>query len=109
MRKRTLKTAIFVDPFGCMSLTPEEEIEKHVDYYSGEYGPFDGKVKLNWYRIHHMGELKPRTELVLFDYGGMSMGNGLMEDNSRRVAQWAIDNPNSLVVVVSGFTYDHAM
>ena len=108
-KKRHVKTAIFYDPFGAMSETVEQQIKAAVEYYSGDLGPFDGKIKLDWYQIQHTGELKPGTELLLFDYGGMVYGNSLMEDNSRRVITWALDNPSSLVIVTSGFTYDIAI
>ena len=112
-RKRVIKTAVFYDPFGGGGKTVEEQIADDVKYYSGEYGPFDGKIKLNWYRVDAIHELKPKTELVLFDFGGMSMAYGavgnLMYDHSRAVIQWALDNPSALIIVTSSFTYDSAV
>lgn len=109
VKKRHIKTAIFYDPFGSMSLTTEEQIEKDVQHYHDDYGPFEGKVILDWYTVNHIGEITPNTELLLFDYGGMSYGNDLMEDNSRRVIQWALDNPNAVVMVTSEFTYNRSV
>ena len=50
-------------------------------------------------------EVRAGTELVLFDYGGMSIGNSLLEDNSRRLVQWAVDHSSALVVVLTWMTY----
>lgn len=105
MSKPKIRTAILVDLMGSDfgATTPEMEIEQHVNHFSDLLAP----AKLDWYQIYEFDKsvLKDGTDLVLFDYGGMTLGNSLMEDNSRRLVQWAADHPTSLVVVVSGFTY----
>lgn len=111
MRKRApaIKTAICVDPMGSSfgETTPEMEIERHVEHFSDVFAP----AKLDWYRINSVSsrEIKPGTQLILFDFGGMLPGNSLMEDNSRRLIEWARDNPSSLCIVVSDFTWRHAV
>jgi len=102
---RTILTAILVDPFASSLHTEEEEIANLIEDYTRVLKP----AKLDFYQIHHMGEVKPKTDLILFDYGGMSIGNDMMEHQSRDVVRWAKDNPSSLVMVVSLFTYDHAV
>jgi len=98
-----LRTAIWLDPAGVMGEGPEAEAERLVKWYEEELG-----AKLDVHTPRNIGEIKPGTGLVLFDFGGMMAGNGLAEDNSRALVRWAEDNPNSLVVVVSDFTYDQA-
>jgi len=105
MPKRTVLTAIWYDPFGSMSQTTEEQIAADIDYYEKDYGPLDGKIKLNTYTVRGAHEIKPGTELVLFDYGGCGLGNNLMAENSRAVLQYALDNPSVLIIVISHFTY----
>jgi len=107
-KPRAIKTAICVDPMGSDfgDTTPEMEIERHVEHFSEIFRP----AKLDWYRVHSMGSaIKPGTNLILFDFGGMLPGNSLMEDNSRRLIEWARDNPNSLCIVISDFTWRHAV
>lgn len=99
-----VKTAIFVDPFGSISETPEEQIKKLKKEYKQHLG-----VPLSVHTPRAASEIEVSTQLVLFDFGGMSLGNSLMDDHSRAIVQWAIDNPNSLVVIVSTFTYDNGV
>lgn len=105
MALKTLKTAILVDPMGSSMGTPEEEIEKHIETYSRALTP----LKLKTYNINHPLEIKLGTKLVIYDFGGMIGCNDLMEDNSRAVIMWAKDNPQSLVIVASSFTYQHGI
>ena len=105
--KRILKTAIWYDPFGSMSETPEQQIANDVRRLPRDL--FNDRVTFDWYCVNGPHEIKPRTELVLFDFGGMSLGNDLMASNSRYLLQWAQDNPNTLILVTSGFTYDHGV
>jgi hypothetical protein len=105
-KKRRIKTAICVDPMGCGWHTPEEEIESHIKYASSALD-----ATLDWYQIHCIGPsyIKPGTELVIFDFGGMSCGNYLMACNSRELIKWALDHPDALVLVASGFTYSNGV
>jgi len=98
-----IKTAFFVDPVGGGGKTPEEEMASEKESLEEELG-----VKLDIKQIHHMGQIEEGTDLLLFDFGGMMMGNSLAEDNSRRVIRWAEDHPSALVIIISTFTYDHA-
>lgn len=98
-----IKTAIWVDPFGSMSETPEEQIKREQENYEDELG-----VKLDVHTPQHLGQIEEGTDLVLFDYGGMMAGNSLCEDNSRGLIRWAEDHPSALVVIISTFTYDNA-
>jgi hypothetical protein len=43
-------------------------------------------------------------DILFFDYGGMSIGNSLLESFSREFVNEAADNPNKYYVVVSTFT-----
>src|SRR5208282_193131 len=98
-----IKTAIWVDPMGSMSETPEGQVQRCTEVYAEELG-----VKLDVHMQSHVGGIEVGTDLVLFDYGGMMLGNNLAEDNSRDLLQWAEDHPSSLVVIISDFTYDRA-
>lgn len=100
---KTLITAIWVDPMGSMSETAEEQIKAAQEHYEEELG-----VKLDVHTPLNVGQIQISTDLVLFDFGGMMMGNSLAEDNSRRLIRWAEDNPSALVVIISTFTFDNA-
>jgi hypothetical protein len=98
-----IKTAIWVDPFGSMGETPEEQVKREQEHLESELG-----VRLNVHTPSHLGQIEEGTDLVLFDYGGMMAGNSLCEDNSRGLIRWAEDHPSALVVIISTFTYDNA-
>ncbi len=44
-------------------------------------------------------------DVLLFDWGGMSIGNSLLEHFSRDIIKLAEDNPNRLFVVISDMTW----
>ena len=99
----SLLTAIWLDPFGSLSETPEEQFDRLKSHYE----EIVLETPLDAYAPRAISEIKPGTDLILFDYGGMMIGNSLAEDNSRALIRWAEDNPNSLVVIVSQFTYNN--
>ena len=105
----TLKTAIIVDQMGhgFGTVGPEEEIEEHKKDFSELLFP----AQLDVYTPYstYPGDLKPGTDLVVFDYGGMMMGNSLMEDNSRHLITFAQDNPNTLCIVASTTTWSNGI
>lgn len=98
---RAIATAIIVDPFGAMDKDGDDEIADHVETFSKMLAPHRLVVSMPKY----VDDAKLRADLVIFDFGGMSIGNDLMADNSRRLLRWAQDHPSSLIVVASTFTY----
>lgn len=100
-----IKTAIVVDfmGHGFGEFSREDEIKEHKD----RFGEFAEPVKLKVYTPMgtHPNELQPGTDLVIYDFGGLMPGSDLMERNAHQLVQWAADNPNSLVVIVSEMTY----
>lgn len=101
--KHYIKTAIVVDYAGTSGSTQKQEIKDHKE----RFGEFAEPAKLKVYTPSgtYPGQLEPGTDLVIYDFGGLMPGNTLMESNARHLAQWAADNPNALVVIVSDFTY----
>ncbi len=105
-RDGSLKVAIIVDPYGSVAMdqTGDEEAAQHRADMTLILAPsaltFDTKYVMP-------PDLD--ADLVVFDFGGMSLGNDLLGDNSRRVLQWAQDHPSSLVLIVSNFTYRHGL
>jgi hypothetical protein len=85
---------------GSSQATPEEEIASHTKRFEKLLAR-----KLNVHSPRAVFGIEPGTELVIYDFGGLLPGTDLMERNARELVKWAEDNPSSLVVVVSGFTY----
>lgn len=89
-----------------MGMSPEDEIARHVSDFEEWLD-----VKLDWYQIPciYEKEIKPRTELIIFDFGGMTFGNSLAETNSSALIEWATAHPDALIFIASGFTYRHSV
>jgi hypothetical protein len=98
--KRMIPTAIWLDPIGSLSESVEEQIEREREFFEEELG-----VKLDVHTPQNVHQIQVGTELVLFDWGGAHFSG---KDHSRDLLRWAEDNPSSLVVVISDFTYDRA-
>lgn len=100
---KTLLTAIIVDFWGSCNETPEDQVKNLTERYEELLAP----AKLDVYTPAGVStyEMKEGTDLILFDYGGMLPGTSLPQDNSRRLIEWAENNPSSLCVVVSGMTW----
>jgi hypothetical protein len=101
-----LKVAIIVDPYGSVALdvTGDDEIAEHKKYFSKLLAP----RRLRFETPYGVSDTLD-ADLVVFDFGGMSVGNDLMGSNSRALIRWMQDHPSSLVVVASTFTYRHGL
>lgn len=106
MKKSSVLTAVVFDPFASSVMSLEDEIKMRVDEFERLLGR---RLKVYKPSSFYDEAIKPRTQLVLFDYGGVMPGNDLMDANSRRLVRWAADHPSALVAVVSQFTYNRAV
>ena len=105
-KQHVVKTAIIVDYMGhgFGEFTPEDEIKEHTKRFKEFAAP--AKLKVHTPKSTYPGAIEIGTDLVIYDFGGVGPGaTGLMTGNARHLLQWAQDNPNSLVVIVSTFTY----
>jgi hypothetical protein len=100
----SIKVAILVDPMGhgFGEFTAEDEVENHKKVFTEVLKP----AEIRFQHVWSPGAIDPGTDLVIYDFGGMMPGTDLMDSNARAIVQWANDNPNSLLVVVSSFTFD---
>ena len=98
-----MKIAIIVDMAGTWGKTPEEEIEDLKKYYNDVILIPNGDKY--FYTPLSPYDLQPGTQLVIYDFGGMLPGTSLMDDNAKEMVRWAYDNPTSLVIIDSNYTY----
>jgi hypothetical protein len=105
---RTISCCIIVDPLAGPGRTPEEEVEQLKREFSEAF-----ENPIRFYRAMTArpgaGGIEPGTDIVLFDFGGMFMGNDLMGENSRKLLRWLEDNPNSLGIITSSFTWQNGI
>lgn len=106
-KQTKLSIGVLIDLMACMGKTPEEEYEDHKTDFAELLRP----AKCSFYRMMNEGEIKPGTNVVVFDYGGMcGIGSdGFISSISRVLIKWAQDNPSSLLIVATAFTYSHAV
>ena len=104
MKKNKIKTAVIVDPFGSGfgEVTPEMEVKRHIKVYKETLG-----CSLKHYVVNNCEEIQPGTKLLLFDYGGVGLGNSLGEWAAKSLVRFAQNNPETLCIIVSSFTWSH--
>lgn len=100
---RPLKIGIVVDFMGCGDASPEDERrelrEKFTELLQAH--------PLEFYDEHGLN-IRPCTDILLYDFGGILPGcDDLLLSNARHLVAWCRENPNSLAIVVSSFTYRH--
>jgi hypothetical protein len=100
-----LVTAVVVDDLGQPKRTAQQEIK----YYRESFVGFCKPVPLRSYTPASSGEFKSGTDLVLYDFGGlvpeMNPQHLNPRGDARHLIEWAEDNPNALIVVVSQATF----
>lgn len=104
---KTFKVAIIVDPCGSSVGTMEEEIERHKERAIELLAP--AKVKFCTPSGAYPGQIPDSTDIVMYDFGGMGLGNSMLDNNSQHLIRWAQDHQSAIVMVVSSFTYHHSI
>jgi hypothetical protein len=102
--RKTVRAAIVIDPWGALDKTGDEEAAEHEVRLKVLLRP----ARVDVIRKEWIDE-RLDVDLLLFDFGGMSIGNDLMASNSRALIRWLQDHPSSLALVVSTFTYAHGI
>ncbi len=107
MKASKLSVGVLIDPMACLDKTPEQEYEEHKEDFAKLLRP----AKCTFYRAENSGEIRPGTDAVVFDFGGMcGLGSdGFVRSVSRELIKWSQDNPSSLLIVATAFTWNHAV
>ena len=90
---------MILDPMGAAGQTPAEEAAAIEKQYESRFG-IEIETKLAERFLAREIEGKS-YELVVFDWGGLSIGNDLMAHQLHGLVRWAEDNPSTLVIVRS--------
>lgn len=102
---RNKKVVYFADPIlSCGCETIEDECDEAIIFPLKNAG-------IEFEKIHCVDSPpfgKMLYDILFFDFGGMSMGNSLMESYCRHIINEAEDFPNRAYVMVSSFT-EYAM
>ena len=88
---------IILDPMGSSQGTDDEEYGGIVELYGRNHG-----VRLEARRAEVFDPAEAEgVELIVFDWGGMSLGNDLIRHQIRALTRWSEDHPSALVVIRS--------
>lgn len=102
MTGKQIKTAIIVDFMGSGDREPEDEVREHTERFNVLLAPDSLLV----HTPVTPADIEPRTELVLYDFGGFLPGaEDTVRHNVRAMIRWAEDHSSALVIIVSGFTF----
>lgn len=89
------KVIYFADPFD----PPEEEVHRIIIEPLAKKGILFEKIRCT--EIPPFGQ---KYDILFFDWGGMSMGNSLLENFCRGIIKEAENYPNRLYIMTSTFT-----
>lgn len=96
------KTIYCSDPILSYAVNTQEE-----EFWNIVAGPLEDKdILIDGSKLEMTNRYIPNTkcDTLFFDYGGMSIGNSLLETQCRYITKDAINNPNTNYVIVSQFT-----
>jgi hypothetical protein len=103
---KKLSIAVLVDIMGSSHGTPEEEYWQHRKHFTRMWPGCSVYQAMNLSSNSSHG-IKPGTDVIAYDYGGMLPGCGdLLDSNVRELIHWAQEHPAGLVLVVSSFTWE---
>ncbi|MCK9417378.1 hypothetical protein M0Q97_12130 [Candidatus Dojkabacteria bacterium] len=97
MKKLSFKVLYFHD---CM--TNEEEIQEEIRRYQREF--YLNQIEINKIEDTDMPPFGGNYDILLFDWGGMSVGNSVMESFCREILEEAIEKPSKIYIMVSSMT-----
>lgn len=102
MKPEHIVCSVVLDFMGSFDTDPDDEfkeIQKDVRKTI--------KNPVTFHNSKMVQRIEPKSDLVMFDFGGLLPGTNLMEDQSREIIKWSQDHPSALVLVISDFTFTH--
>ena len=100
--KRAVRTLIVLDPISGTDTSQEDEFEQTVRTYEEEHGL---KLDATLASVFDPAEAE-RAEMIVFDWGGMNLGNDLLGHQIRGLTRWAEDHPSALVIIRSMLSWN---
>lgn len=103
MQLQNLKCYYLADPIGTSDLTPEEEMRVHQDRLKRRGADLNIEIFPQKMYGEEFEDIK--FDILFFDWGGMALGNSLMQHFLRRILKAAELKQSSLFILVSSFTH----
>lgn len=103
MKLNELICYYLADPMGAIGLSPEEEMIVH----QNRLKVFGTEINIKEYPIDQLGKEfeEVKFDILFFDWGGMALGNSIMEHYIRRILKAAEVKQSTLFILVSSFTH----
>jgi hypothetical protein len=76
------------------------------EFFWTEYGVITNIEFINLTIFESANAFEQSFDIFMFDWGGMSMGNSMLEHFIRRLCKMAEDNPSKDFILLSRFTND---
>ena len=99
---RTVRALVVLDPMAGFETTQEEELERIRQTYEGDHRL---KLDTTLKDVFDPADAE-RAEIIVFDWGGMSLGNDLLGHQIRTLTRWAEDHPSALVIIRSMLSWN---
>lgn len=94
---RTVRTLVVLDPMSGLYRTQEDELRQILQTYENDH---DLRLEARLKDVFDPADAK-HAERIIFDWGGMSLGNDLLDHQIRTLTRWAEDHPSALVIIRS--------
>ncbi|MYD95526.1 MAG: hypothetical protein F4Y02_17975 [Chloroflexi bacterium] len=98
---RRVRALIVLDPMGTSAKPPELEYIEIRDDYRDFWGLHLDAERADTFRPDRIGVV----DLIVFDWGGMAVGNSMLQHQLRYLLRWAEDHPSALVVIHSATSW----
>ncbi len=99
---RTVQALIVLDPMTGIEITQVDEFGQIVQLYKEDHGlQLDATLRDTFDPAD-----AERADMIVFDWGAMSLGNDLLGHQIRTLTRWAEDHPTTLVIIRSMLSWN---
>ena len=99
---RTVRTLVVLDPMSGLDRTREDELRQILQTCENDH---DLRLEATLKDVFDPADAE-HAEMIVFDWGGMSLGNDLLGHQIRTLTRWAEDHPSALVIIRSMLSWN---
>lgn len=99
---RTVRALIVLNPMAGVDRTQVDEFKQIVQLYKEDHGL---QLEATLRNAFDPAEAE-RAEMIVFDWGAMSLGNDLLGHQIRTLTRWAEDHQSALVIIRSMLSWN---
>ena len=99
---RTVRALVVLDPMSRLYRTQKDELRQILQTYENDH---DLRLEARLKDVFDPADAE-HAEMIVFDWGGMSLGNDLLGHQIRTLTRWAEDHPSALVIIRSMLSWN---